>query len=111
MEFTLTFLQLFFNALYLSAPLLFFICMIIISIGMIVGTIEKWSKFDTLYWTFITVTTVGYGDFRPIKKRSKICAVLLAFIGLMFTGIIVALTVHTATAAFAQHVLPAKLIQ
>ena len=105
MEFTLTFIQLFFRALNLSSPLLLFLCFIVISIGLTVGTIEKWSKFDALYWTFITATTVGYGDFRPLKKRSKILAILLALIGLMFTGIIVALTVHTATLSFEKHII------
>ena len=104
MDFTITFIRLFFQALYLVSPLLIFLCLIVISLGMLVGIFEKWGKFDTIYWTFITVTTVGYGDFRPSKKRSKVLAVILAFIGLMFTGLIVSLTVHTATISFQQHV-------
>jgi len=105
MEFTLTFIQLFFRALYLASPLLIVLCFILISIGLSVGAIEKWTRFDALYWTFVTATTVGYGDFRPLKKRSKALAILLAFIGLMFTGIIVALTVHTATVSFEKHII------
>ncbi len=108
MDFTLTFIELFFRAIYLTAPLLLFLLLVVVSIGMLVGAIEKWDKFDALYWTFITVTTVGYGDFRPLKKSSKILAVMLAFIGLMFTGIIVALTVHTATLSFEQHIISDK---
>ena len=35
-----------------------------------------------LWWAFVTVTTVGYGDFSPVTFQGKIIAVVL-----MFTGI------------------------
>jgi hypothetical protein len=38
---------------------------------------------DIFYWSFVTATTVGYGDLRPVKNASKISAVLIAFLGLM----------------------------
>jgi voltage-gated potassium channel len=79
-------------------------------LGLVVGKIERWSQFDALYWAFITATTVGYGDIRPIKKCSKILSVFLTFIGIMFAGIIVAITVNTATKALERH-LDVQLIQ
>jgi voltage-gated potassium channel len=69
-----------------------------------VGRIEGWNKFDSIYWSFITAMTVGYGDLRPSKKRSKILSIIIAFVGFMLFGIIVAITVNTATKAFHQHV-------
>ena len=62
------------------------------------------SGFDGLYWSFITATTVGYGDMRPVKKVSKLLAVLMAFSGLLFTGIMVAVAVQSASVAFEKHV-------
>ena len=59
-----------------------------------------WSKFYALYHAFITATTVGYGDFHPSKKLSKFLAVTIAFVGLVFTGIVVALAINSATHAF-----------
>ncbi len=101
MQFTLTFLQMFFIGLYLAAPLMLFFCLFIAVLGQIVGRIEKWSRFDAFYWAFITALTVGYGDIRPLKRISKKFAITIAIAGIMFTGILVALTVHSAEMAFA----------
>jgi len=104
MELTLTFIRLFFWSIYLVAPLLVFLSFVIIVLGQIVCHIEKWNKFDGLYWSFITATTVGYGDIRPLKKVSKALSVLIAFVGLMLTGIMIAVSLNTATIAFEKHI-------
>lgn len=103
MKFTLDFLKLFFSGLYLGAPLLLSLMLVVILLGQRVGRIEKWTRFEALYWSFITATTVGYGDFRPTRKRSRFLAVMIAFIGLIFTGIIVAIALQAATAAFTSY--------
>jgi len=104
MKFTLEFIQLFFLATSMVMPLLLFLSLLVIILGQIVGRIEGWNKFDALYWSFITALTVGYGDIRPLKRRSKALSVGVGLIGIMFTGIIVAVTVHTATMAFERQV-------
>ncbi|VFQ43148.1 potassium channel family protein [Desulfoluna butyratoxydans] len=104
MDFTLTFIRFLFWALYLAAPLMVFLLLVIVALGQWVGRLEKWARFDTLYWTFITATTVGYGDMRPVRKGSRVLSVLIALTGLMFTGILVALALHSATLAFGEHV-------
>lgn len=73
---------------------------IIIVLGQIVGKRESWARFDALYWSFITATTVGYGDIRPTQKLSKVLSILIAFVGLVFTGIVVALAINAASIAF-----------
>ena len=104
MEFTLTFLRLFFWAMVLALPLLMFLITVIVVLGQIVCRIEKWSRFDALYWSFITATTVGYGDIRPLKKVSKALSVLIALVGMMFTAIIVAATLATSTMALEKNI-------
>ena len=104
MDFTLTFIRFLFWALYLAAPLMLFLLLVIIVLGQGVGRMEKWGRFDALYWSFITATTVGYGDMRPVRRVSKALSVFIALTGIMFTGILVAMTLHTATMAFERHV-------
>ena len=104
MKFTLEFIQLFFLATSMVMPLLLFLSLLVIILGQLVGRIEGWNKFDSLYWSFITALTVGYGDIRPLKKKSKALSVIIGLTGIMLTGIVVAITVHTATMAFEMHV-------
>ncbi len=104
MDFTFEFVQLFLTAIFLVMPLLLFLSLWVIILGQVVGYIEGWNKFDSLYWAFITALTVGYGDIRPLKKRSKAISVIVGLTGIMLTGIVVAITVHAATMAFGRHV-------
>ncbi|MBL4800978.1 MAG: two pore domain potassium channel family protein [Emcibacter sp.] len=103
MEFTIAFLWLFVWSIFLVSPLLVFLSIAIIFLGQVVCYIEKWHKFDGLYWSFITATTVGFGDISPLKKTSKTLSVLIALVGLMFTGIIIAVTLNTASIALEKY--------
>jgi hypothetical protein len=56
----------------------------------LVGKQER-SRLGSFYWAFVTAATVGYRGFRPAKSRSRIIAIFIAVLGLLTTGIIVAL--------------------
>lgn len=109
MEFTYTFITVFIAAIILSAPILVFLSLSVILLGQIVAYLEGWSKFDGFYWSFITATTVGYGDIRPTSKRAKIIAIVIAMVGIMFTGIVVAITLESTSVAFEQNVSQADI--
>lgn len=100
MDFTIAFLRVFLNDLVYASPVLLSLLALICVFGVIIGKIEGWSMSDSLYHAFINATTVGYGDFRPAKGRAKFLAVVLAFIGLIFTGMVVAVALHAANDAF-----------
>jgi hypothetical protein len=96
---TVTFLKQFGLGISLTSPLLVSLAAVITLLGQAVGRKEGWSRFDSLYWSFITATTVGYGDLRPVKQRSRILAILIAFLGLVLSGIVIAVAVQAATLA------------
>ena len=101
---TITFLKEFGYGLLVALPLLLVLAAGIILLGQLVGKMEGWSRFDSFYWSFITATTVGYGDIRPASKGAKITAILIATLGLLLTGILIALAVRAATVALQTHV-------
>lgn len=103
MDFTIGFIIAFSKVVYLLLPVMLFFIILIIILGQIVGRIEGWTRFNSFYWSFITALTVGYGDIHPITKASRLLSLLVALLGIMFTGIIVAITITTATHAFRQH--------
>lgn len=43
---------------------------------------EGWSWLDSLYFTVITLTTVGYGDFSPQTAVGKIFTIVYILLGL-----------------------------
>lgn len=100
---TTTFFQEFLFGIWLTMPLLLTLASAIFVLGQIVGKREKWLPFDSFYWSFITATTVGYGDMRPVNRLSRIFSVVIALIGLTLGGILVAVAVHAATIALAAH--------
>jgi voltage-gated potassium channel len=109
MDFTITFFRGFFWGVYLVFPILLIMIALIISLGLIVGRIESWTKFDSIYWSFITALTIGYGDIKPTSKKSKIISVSVGGIGIILGGILVAIALHATTNAFQIHTDPELL--
>lgn len=52
-------------------------------------TIEKWNILDSVYFTVVTMATVGYGDFTPKTNTGKIYTIFLIVLGIAtFTAFI-----------------------
>ena len=100
---TITFLREFGVGMWLTCSLWLSLALGITVLGQFAGKKERWTAFDSFYWAFVTATTVGYGDLRPVNRTSRIIAILIAFLGLTFTGILIALAVHAATFVLAAH--------
>lgn len=105
---TITFLKQFGLGVWLTSPLLLTLAAAIVGLGRVAGRREGWSRFDNFYWSFVTATTVGYGDITPSKRMSKVVAIVIALMGLTFTGILIAIAVHAATLALATHDMAAR---
>jgi voltage-gated potassium channel len=103
MEFGVTtvFLLKFGTLVLTFSPLIVFLIAVISTLAILIGKKENWSVTDSLYFGFITASTVGYGDFRPSSRRGKWLAIIIAVFGLILTGIVVALAVESASQAYA----------
>ena len=73
-----------------------FIVLILMLTGgtLFYSSVEGWGVIDALYFSVITLTTVGYGDLHPTTPVSKIFTVIYIFIGI---GIIMAFIQRLAT--------------
>ena len=69
--------------------------MLLLSGTVFYSRIEGWSALDALYFSTITLTTVGYGDFAPQTSFGKVFTIIYILVGI---GIFVALGAKIAIA-------------
>lgn len=60
--------------------------LVLIIASILMTFIEKIDFFDSLWWSIVTVTTVGYGDIYPKTILGKILATILMFMGIGLIG-------------------------
>jgi voltage-gated potassium channel len=59
-----------------------------------VTLVEKMPFADSLYFAVVTGLTIGYGDIVMHTLVGRLIALLIGFIGILFTGLIVAVLVY-----------------
>ena len=76
---------------------LFIWVIIVIAIGTTFYVqVEGWRVLDALYFTIITLTTVGYGDITPQTDAGKIFTMIYIFVGIsLISGFIILLGEHS----------------
>mgnify|MGYP000128970825 CR=1 FL=1 len=97
MEVAFRFIQVFYNGLVHIWPILGLLLVIILLGAWIIYRVDSRPFGDTVYLAFITAFTIGYGDLTPQRPLSRLTAIILGIIGVVFTGIIVALAVYATS--------------
>jgi len=67
----------------------FFLILILLGCGVIAFSFvfEQWPILDSLYFTTVILTTVGYGDITPKTKAGKLFATVFALGGIVILGL------------------------
>jgi voltage-gated potassium channel len=68
--------------------------------AFLIAHLEQLPFSHALYFSFITGLTVGYGDIAPITPFGRLTSVLLAVVGILFTGMVVAVAVRASQQAW-----------
>lgn len=62
--------------------LAFLVAVLLVSGTFFYWRLEDWSLLDSLYFSVITLTTVGYGDLAPTQASTKIFTIVYVLLGL-----------------------------
>jgi len=84
------FVRHFFSILMMVRHVLIALLVLIAMGAGLISIAEEMNYWEALYLTLITGLTVGYGDVAPTTVLGRIVSVLVALIGLVFFGIVVA---------------------
>ena len=58
--------------------------------GFAIAHLEGLHLADSVYFTFITGLTIGYGDIEPVTGWGRVVSVMIGSVGLILTGMIIA---------------------
>lgn len=66
---------------------------LIFVLGLVAGKLEGWSVPDSIYFSFISALTIGYGDLAPKAMTARALAILIGFCGVLLTAVVAAVAV------------------
>ena len=75
-------------------PILSGILVIMVGCGLVIGRIESWGIGESLYFTFVTGLTIGYGDLTPTHFMGRLLAMVIALAGVVVIGLVAAISVQ-----------------
>ncbi len=96
----ISFIHIFFRmAWHIRSVFSAILALIMIGAGVIAG-VEKIPIEEAVYFALITGLSIGYGDVVATTTFGRIISVLLGFLGILFTGLVIAVAVHAVGEAW-----------
>ena len=80
-------------------PILSALLGLIVVLGLTVGLLEGWSVQESVYFSFVTALTIGYGDLAPKMLLTRVLAILIGVCGILLTALVAAVAVKALTVA------------
>jgi hypothetical protein len=74
--------------------LLVIVAVVIVMAAVVIARFDRISLEEAMYLALITAFTVGFGDVAPRSRGARAACVVLAFLGLILVGVLVAVAVH-----------------
>ncbi len=90
----------FFHAIWHVRTVILVLIALIMAGAAAVTLVEKMPFADTLYFAFVTGLTIGYGDIVMHTPVGRLIALLIGLVGILFTGLLVAVLVHAVRESF-----------
>lgn len=87
-----------FQQMHILWPIFSGILVVMVAAGLVVGQIEDWRIGETLYFTFVTGLTIGYGDIAPKHAIARVLALVIGLSGIILTGLVAAVAVRALNA-------------
>ena len=80
-------------------PILSTLLVLIVSLGVTAGLVEGWSVQESVYFSFVSGLTIGYGDFAPKTLLGRAFAIVIGICGILVTALVAAVAVKALTNA------------
>jgi len=88
-----------FKGLRVVWPILSGLLVLIVALGVVAGLVEGWSVQESVYFSFVSGLTIGYGDFAPKTLLGRALAVGIGVCGILMTALVAAVAVQALTEA------------
>ncbi len=89
-----------FNGLRVVWPILSALLAIIVVLGLAAGLIEGWSVGESIYFSFVSGLTIGYGDLAPKTPVARMLAILIGVTGVLLTALVAAIAVRALSSTY-----------
>ena len=98
-----TFQRLFWYYFFILRCLLVAQTLLVILLGVVFAKCENLPIGQGVYFSMITSTTVGFGDIAPKTGLGQFIAVLIAYVGVILFGLVVAVATKAFTVTIDEH--------
>ncbi len=94
------FFRYFFEIVWKVNHVIFALFIMFILGALVISKVEGVDIVNSIYFTFITGFTIGFGDITPHTIIGKVISIIIGIVGIIFTGLIVAISVRALSKAF-----------